>query len=173
LYYKKFGTSRDMWPFNRGWPLNGGPLNRGSTVFDLCFHHIFHAVELVKLQDFITDYRQQMLLYLVPYFGSKSHKFTSLIFVQLLVRGGVGVGVRCQPWYIIIGVTRSIYPWTCTKPLSMKTCLARSKKARSVVPKLLWICTRVKVEVINKKTTWVRVKSTGGKTYLSKKYKVS
>ena len=21
-----------MWPFNRGWPLNGGPLNRGSTV---------------------------------------------------------------------------------------------------------------------------------------------
>jgi hypothetical protein len=41
------------------------------------------------------------------------------------------------------------------------------------VPKLLWICTRVKVEVINKKTTWVIVKSTGGKTYLSKKYKVS
>jgi hypothetical protein len=34
-----------------------------------------------------------------------------------------------------------------------------------VVPKLLWICTRVKVEVINNKTTWVRVKSTGGKTY--------
>ena len=21
-----------MWSFNRGWPLNGGPLNRGSTV---------------------------------------------------------------------------------------------------------------------------------------------
>ena len=21
-----------MWPFDRGWPLNGGPLNRGSTV---------------------------------------------------------------------------------------------------------------------------------------------
>ena len=21
-----------MWPFNRGWPLNGGPLNKGSTV---------------------------------------------------------------------------------------------------------------------------------------------
>jgi hypothetical protein len=42
----------------------------------------------------------------------------------------------------------------------------------SVVPKLLWICARVKVEVINNKTTWVRVKSTGCKTYLSKKYKV-
>jgi DNA-directed RNA polymerase subunit E'/Rpb7 len=42
-----------------------------------------------------------------------------------------------------------------------------------VVPKLPWICTRVKVEVINNKTTWVRVKSTGSKTYLSKKYKVS
>ena len=42
-----------------------------------------------------------------------------------------------------------------------------------MVPKLLWICTQVKVEVINNKTTWVRVKSTGGKTYLSKKYKVS
>jgi hypothetical protein len=42
------------------------------------------------------------------------------------------------------------------------------------VPKLLWICTRVKVEVIDNKTTWVwKVKSTGGKTYLSKKYKVS
>jgi hypothetical protein len=38
---------------------------------------------------------------------------------------------------------------------------------------LLWICTRVKVEVINNKTTWVRVKSTGSKMYLSKKYKVS
>ena len=45
--------------------------------------------------------------------------------------------------------------------------------SESVVPKLLWICTRVKVEVINNKTTWVRVKSTGGKTYLNKKYKVS
>jgi hypothetical protein len=42
-----------------------------------------------------------------------------------------------------------------------------------VVPKLLWICTWVKVEVINNKMTWVAVKSTGGKTYLSKKYKVS
>jgi hypothetical protein len=42
----------------------------------------------------------------------------------------------------------------------------------SVAPKLLWICTRVNVEVINNKTTWVRLKSTGGKTYLSKKYKV-
>ena len=40
--------------------------------------------------------------------------------------------------------------------------------------KLLWIYTLVKVEVINNKTTWVRVKITGGKTYLkSKKYKVS
>ena len=45
--------------------------------------------------------------------------------------------------------------------------------AVSVVPKLLWICTRVKVEVINNKTTCVRVKSTGGKMYLSKKYKAS
>ena len=43
----------------------------------------------------------------------------------------------------------------------------------SVVPKLLiWICTWVEVEVINNKTTWVRVKSIGGKTYLRKKYKV-
>jgi hypothetical protein len=24
-----------MWPFNRGWPFNGGPLNRGSTVLRL------------------------------------------------------------------------------------------------------------------------------------------
>jgi hypothetical protein len=43
----------------------------------------------------------------------------------------------------------------------------------AMVPKLLWICTWVKVGVINNKTTWVRVKSTGSKRYLSKKYKVS
>ena len=24
----------DIWPFIRVWPLNGGPLNRGSTVFE-------------------------------------------------------------------------------------------------------------------------------------------
>jgi hypothetical protein len=40
-----------------------------------------------------------------------------------------------------------------------------------VVPKLLWICTRLKVEVINNKTTWIRVKSAGSKTYLSKSTK--
>jgi hypothetical protein len=34
---------------------------------------------------------------------------------------------------------------------------------------ILWICTRVKVQVIDNKTTWVRVKSTGGKTQLSKR----
>ena len=28
-----------MWPFNRGWPLNGGPLNRGSTVIHIIFRH--------------------------------------------------------------------------------------------------------------------------------------
>ena len=26
-----------MRPFNRGWPLNGGPFNGGSTVFPLRF----------------------------------------------------------------------------------------------------------------------------------------
>ena len=30
-----------MWPFNRGWPLNGGPLNRGSTVVIICRHHTY------------------------------------------------------------------------------------------------------------------------------------
>jgi hypothetical protein len=49
-----------------------------------------------------------------------------------------------------------------------------SYSSSAVVPKLLWICTRrVKVEVINYKTTWVRVKSAGGKRYISEKYKVS
>ena len=28
-----------MWPFNRGWPLNRGPLNRGSTVVANCLCH--------------------------------------------------------------------------------------------------------------------------------------
>jgi hypothetical protein len=29
-----------MWPFNRGWPLNGGPLNRGSTVHCIWFGEV-------------------------------------------------------------------------------------------------------------------------------------
>ena len=33
IIYTKYFWDFDMWPFNREWPLNGGPLNRGSTVF--------------------------------------------------------------------------------------------------------------------------------------------
>ena len=38
-----------MWPFNRGWPLNGGPLNRGSTVlrvskYTLVLKHIGYCM---------------------------------------------------------------------------------------------------------------------------------
>ena len=33
LIYNKYFRDFDNWPFNRGWPLNGGPLNRGSTVY--------------------------------------------------------------------------------------------------------------------------------------------
>ena len=29
-----------MWPFNRVWPLNGGPLNGDSTVPSLMKYHI-------------------------------------------------------------------------------------------------------------------------------------
>ena len=29
-----------MWPFNGGWPLNGGPLNRGSTVMNNSAVHV-------------------------------------------------------------------------------------------------------------------------------------
>ena len=32
LIYNKYFWDFDNWPFNRGWPPNGGPLNRGSTV---------------------------------------------------------------------------------------------------------------------------------------------
>ena len=32
LIYNKYFRDFDNWPFNRVWPLNGGPLNRGSTV---------------------------------------------------------------------------------------------------------------------------------------------
>jgi hypothetical protein len=35
-----------MWPFNRGWPLNGGPLNRGSTVVFTCKPHLNHTYSL-------------------------------------------------------------------------------------------------------------------------------
>ena len=33
ITYTKYFWDFDMWPFNREWPPNGGPLNRGSTVF--------------------------------------------------------------------------------------------------------------------------------------------
>ena len=33
IIYTKYFWDFDMWPFNRGWPLNEGPLNRGSTVY--------------------------------------------------------------------------------------------------------------------------------------------
>ena len=32
LIYNKYFRDFDNWPFNGVWPLNGGPLNRGSTV---------------------------------------------------------------------------------------------------------------------------------------------
>ena len=32
IIYTKYFCDFDMWPFNRVWPLNGGPLNGGSTV---------------------------------------------------------------------------------------------------------------------------------------------
>ena len=32
IIYTKYFWDFDMWPFNRVWPLNGGPLNGGSTV---------------------------------------------------------------------------------------------------------------------------------------------
>ena len=35
IIYTKYFWDFDMWPFNRVWPLNGGPLNRGSTVYTL------------------------------------------------------------------------------------------------------------------------------------------
>jgi hypothetical protein len=42
-----------MWPFNRGWPLNGGPFNRSSTVLyktkfvALC--HSYAAIEILDI----------------------------------------------------------------------------------------------------------------------------
>ena len=33
IIYTKYFWDFDMWPFKRECPLNGGPLNRGSTVF--------------------------------------------------------------------------------------------------------------------------------------------
>ena len=32
IIYTKYFWDFDMWPFNRVWPLNGGPLNGGSTA---------------------------------------------------------------------------------------------------------------------------------------------
>ena len=33
LIYNKYFRDFDNWPLNRVWPVNGGPLNRGSAVF--------------------------------------------------------------------------------------------------------------------------------------------
>ena len=44
LIYNKYFRDFDNWPFNRVWPLNGGPLNRGSTVMRknrFCMRSIF------------------------------------------------------------------------------------------------------------------------------------
>ena len=40
IIYTKYFWDFDMWPFNRVWPLNGGPLNGGSTVLLLKLHPI-------------------------------------------------------------------------------------------------------------------------------------
>ena len=37
LIYNKYFRDFDNWSFNRVWPLNGGPLNGGSTV---CMHTV-------------------------------------------------------------------------------------------------------------------------------------
>ena len=42
LIYTLYFCDFDMWPFNRVWPLNGGPLNGGSTVYTN--EHISYSV---------------------------------------------------------------------------------------------------------------------------------
>ena len=45
LIYNKYFRDFDNWPFNRVWPLNGGPLNRGSTVVRLFgFHKVMKSL---------------------------------------------------------------------------------------------------------------------------------
>ena len=39
-----------MWPFNRRWPLNGGPLNRDSTVLVHVFQNYLNKFKYVSLQ---------------------------------------------------------------------------------------------------------------------------
>ena len=41
IIYTKYFWDFDMWPFNRVWPLNGGPLNGGSTVSNCQFHEFW------------------------------------------------------------------------------------------------------------------------------------
>ena len=37
IIYTKYFCDFHIWPFNRVWPLNGGPLNEGSTVCTTLF----------------------------------------------------------------------------------------------------------------------------------------
>ena len=50
IIYTKYFWDFDMWPFNRVWPLNGEPLNGGSTVLYLCVN------SHVQAQPFIRDW---------------------------------------------------------------------------------------------------------------------
>ena len=45
-----------MWPFNRGWPLNGGPLNRDSTVLV----HVFQ--NYVNKFKYLSHFKSTVLL---------------------------------------------------------------------------------------------------------------
>ena len=46
LKYNKCSRDFDIWPFNRVWPLNGGPLNRGSTVLRFIKHINMNGCEI-------------------------------------------------------------------------------------------------------------------------------
>jgi hypothetical protein len=56
-----------MWPFNRGWPLNGGPLNRGSTVsasritFYFFINPFQDSSQPIQLQYFLWIYPEQVV----------------------------------------------------------------------------------------------------------------
>ena len=51
IIYTKYFWDFDMWPFNRVWPLNGGPLNGGSTVDGMA-----------SFSDWLTTYSSLILI---------------------------------------------------------------------------------------------------------------
>ena len=98
LIYNKYFRDFDNWPFNRGWPLNGGPLNRGSTVCRIITVEVYQTLSktlmifnITKTESnncFIIHFQRKELKNGMPLheFTENLEKFFTLFFVAMPYR---------------------------------------------------------------------------------------